>query len=108
LHHIDNLDGFSQYDPSDGDDDDSEMDDFFPAESCICSDDYDNADYFLNDYEQGQGQQSTAASKVQIKLNHLINSHKAPIKPYLLKPEKSQTSPTAMLEKSSQCNQKSQ
>jgi hypothetical protein len=45
-------------------------------------DDYDNADFFLNEYEQSQGQQSTAASKLQIKLNNLINSHKAPIKLY--------------------------
>ena len=58
------------------------MDDFFPAESCVCLDDYDNADFFLNEYEQSQGQQSTAASKLQIKLNNLINSHKAPIKLY--------------------------
>jgi hypothetical protein len=29
-----------------------------------------------------QGQYSTAVSKVQIKLNHLINSHKAPLKLY--------------------------
>ena len=36
----------------------------------------------LNDYEEAQGQQSTVALKVQIKLNHLINSHKAPLKLY--------------------------
>jgi hypothetical protein len=58
------------------------MDDFVPAESCVYSDDYDSADQFLNEYEQSQGQQSTAASKLQIKLNNLINSHKAPIKLY--------------------------
>ena len=55
---------------------------FFPAESFVCSEDYENADHFLNDYEERQGQQSTAAAKLQIKLNHLINSHKAPIKLY--------------------------
>jgi hypothetical protein len=58
------------------------MDDFVPAESCVCSDDYDIPDQFLNEYEQSQGQKSTAASMVQIKLNNLINSHKAPIKLY--------------------------
>ena len=31
---------------------------------------------------ESQGQYSTAVSKVQIKLNHLINSHKAPLKLY--------------------------
>ena len=83
FHHTSNLDDSSQCDPSHcDDDDDSEMDDFFPAESCLCSDDYDNAHQFLNEYEQSQGQQSTAASKLQIKLNNLINSHKAPIKLY--------------------------
>ena len=82
FHHTSNLDDSSQCDPSHCDDDDSEMDDFFPAESCLCSDDYDNAHQFLNEYEQSQGQQSTAASKLQIKLNNLINSHKAHIKLY--------------------------
>lgn len=84
LHHIDDhdLDGFSQCIPSDCDDDDSDMDAFFPAESFDCSDDYENADHFLNDYEDCQGQQNTAAAKLQIKLNHLINSHKVPIKLY--------------------------
>ena len=82
IHHTSNLDDCSQCDPSVSDDDDSEMDEFFPAESYLCSDDYDNAHQFLNEYEQSQGQQSTAASKLQIKLNNLINSHKAPIKLY--------------------------
>ena len=58
------------------------MDDFFPAESYNCSDDYENAHQFSNEYEESQGQSSTAASKLQIKLNNLINSHKAPIKLY--------------------------
>ena len=74
FHQTSNHDDFSQCDPSECDDDDSDMDDFVPAESCVCSDDYDNADQFLNEYEQSQGQQSTAASKLQIKLNNLINS----------------------------------
>ena len=83
LYHIDDhdLDGFSQGVPSDCNDD-SEMDDFFPAESFVCSEDYENADHFLNDYEEHQGQQITAAAKLQIKLNHLISSHKVPIKLY--------------------------
>jgi len=40
MHHIDDhdLDGFSQGVPSDCNDD-SEMDDFFPAESFICLED---------------------------------------------------------------------
>jgi len=84
LRHFDDqdLDGFSQGIPADCDDDDSEMENFFTAESFVCSEDYENADHFHNDYEEGQGQQSTAAAKLQIKLNHLINSHKAPIKLY--------------------------
>ena len=84
LHHFDgqDLDGFSQGIPADCDDDDSEMENFFTTESLMCSEDYENADCVHNDYEEGQGQQSTAAAKLQIKLNHLINSHKAPIKLY--------------------------
>ncbi len=46
------------------------------------SDEFDNANLFLNDYEEAQQQQSAAASKLQIKLNHLINNHKAPLKLY--------------------------
>ena len=55
----------------------------FPAEAGDCLDDYDfNVDQFFNEHKNAQGQQSTAASKLQIKLNHLINTHKAPIKLY--------------------------
>ena len=55
---------------------------FFSVNSSSSSDDFDNASRFLNDYEEAQQQQSTAASKLQIKLNHLINNHKAPLKLY--------------------------
>ena len=48
----------------------------------MSSDDFDNADQFVNDYEEAQQQESTEASKLQIKLNHLINNHKAPLKLY--------------------------
>ena len=48
----------------------------------MSSDDFDNAGRFVNDYEKVQQQQSTAASKLQIKLNHVINNHKAPLKLY--------------------------
>ena len=84
LRHVDDqdFDGFSQGFPSDCDDNDSEMEHLFVAESFVCTEDYEHADRFQNDYEDGQGQQSTAAAKLQIKLNHLINNHKAPIKLY--------------------------
>ena len=84
LRHFDDqdLDGCSQCVDADIDDDDSEMDNVFTAESFVCSDDYENADHFHNDYEEGQGQQTTAAAKLQVRLNHLINSHKAPVKLY--------------------------
>ncbi len=86
-HYTDNVTAFnderySERDNNDYKDDPSDIDDLFPAESRVCSDDYDNVDRFLNDYKEAQGQQSTAASKVQTKLNHLINSHKAPLKLY--------------------------
>ena len=51
-------------------------------DSSFSSDDFDNSDWFLNNYEEAQQQQSTAASKLQIKLNHLINNNKAPLKLY--------------------------
>ena len=60
FHQTSNHDDVRQCDPSDDflpADDDSDMDDFFPAESSVCLDDYDNADFFLNEYEQSQGQQ---------------------------------------------------
>ena len=41
--------------------------------------DYDN---FNGNYHNPQSQPSTAVSKVQIKLNNLINNHKAPLKLY--------------------------
>ena len=46
------------------------------------SDDFDNANRFLNDYQEAQQQQKTAALKLQIKLDHLIINHKAPLKLY--------------------------
>jgi len=46
------------------------------------SDNFDHADRFITSYDEAQQQQSTAASKLQIKLNHLINCHKAPLKLY--------------------------
>jgi hypothetical protein len=55
---------------------------FFLDESFVSNDDFANADWFLNYYEETQQQQSTAISKLQIKLNHLINSNKAPLKLY--------------------------
>jgi len=48
----------------------------------MSSDDFDNADQFGNNYEEVQQQESTEALKLQIKLNHLINNHKAPLKLY--------------------------
>jgi hypothetical protein len=54
----------------------------FSVDSSGSSDDFDNANRFLNDYKEAQQQQSTTASKLQIKLNHLINNHKAPLKLY--------------------------
>ena len=77
-----NDDGILECNNNDYDDDNSDIDDFFPAESCVCLDDYNNVDQFLNNYKEVQGQQSTETSKVQIKLNHLINSHNAPLKLY--------------------------
>ncbi len=55
---------------------------FFSVDSSGSSYDFDNANWFLNDYEEAQQQQSTAASKLQIKLNHLINNNKEPLKLY--------------------------
>ncbi len=52
---------------------------FVSADSSVSSDDFDNADRFLNNYKEAQQQQSTAATKLQIKLNHLINNNKAPL-----------------------------
>ena len=77
-----NKDGDSEGDRNDYNNDDSDISDFILAESGVCSDDYNKVDQFLNDYEEAQGKQSTTASKLQIKLNHLINSHKAPLKLY--------------------------
>jgi hypothetical protein len=72
------------FDINDSDGDNSHISDMFPAqEAGNCLDDYDiTADQFLNQYKNAQGQQSTAVWKLQIKLNHLINTHKAPIKLY--------------------------
>ena len=77
------LDSFG-CDKNESDGNNSHITDMFPAEEAgDCFDDYDiNVDQFLNEYINAQGQQSTAASKLQIKLNHLINTHKAPIKLY--------------------------
>jgi hypothetical protein len=71
-------------DNNDSDGENSDISEMFLAQEPLkCVDDYDmNADQFLNEYENTQGQQSTAVSKLQIKLNHLINIHKAPIKLY--------------------------
>ena len=77
-----NKDGDSEGDRNDYNNDDSDISDFILAESGVCSDDYNNVDWFLNNYEEAQGQQSTVASKLQIKLNHLINSHNTPLKLY--------------------------
>ena len=84
LRHVDDhdFDGISQGNTSDCDDDDDEMDHFSVTESPSCKDDDEYPDRFQNDYEDGQCQQTTAAAKLQIKLNHLINNHKAPIKLY--------------------------
>ena len=73
-----NEDGDSEGNRNDYNNDDSDISDFISAESGVCSDDYSNVDQFLKDYKEVQGQQSTATLKLQIKLNHLINSHKAP------------------------------
>ena len=52
------------------------------SDSSFSSDDFDNANLFLNNYKEAKQQQSTAASKLQIKLNHLINNHTGPLKLY--------------------------
>jgi hypothetical protein len=50
----------------------SNDDDIFPIDSSAFLDNYNGG--FLNDYES-QGQQITTVSKLQIKLNNLINHH---------------------------------
>jgi hypothetical protein len=67
---------------NDNNDDESVASNYFSVDSSGSSDDFDNANWFLIDYEEAQQQQITAASKLQIKLNHLINNHKAPLKLY--------------------------
>ena len=54
----------------------------FSDNSSVLSENFDHADRFITSYVEAQQQQSTAASKLQIKLNHLINCHKAPLKLY--------------------------
>lgn len=55
---------------------------FFSDSSFSSNDEFNNSHEFHNDYKEAQQQQSTAASKLQIKLNNLINQHKVPIKLY--------------------------
>ena len=54
----------------------------FSDNSSILSDNFDDGNQFIHSYEEAQQQQSTAALKLQIKLSHLINCHKAPLKLY--------------------------
>ena len=63
-------------------DDNSDNGSLIPLETDFSTFFDDNEDQFLHDYYETQGQQCTAASKLQIKLNNLINKHKAPIKLY--------------------------
>ena len=61
-----------------GDNDDHSSGTTSEVESILTPD----PEYHDNFQIESQGQYSTAVSKVQIKLNHIINSHKAPLKLY--------------------------
>jgi hypothetical protein len=66
----------------DNDDNNNSVCSQFFSDSSISSDDFNNGNQFLNDYKEAQHQQSTAASKLQIKLNNLINKNKVPLRLY--------------------------
>ncbi len=68
-HYVDNASSLNDHEYSygainDNNDVISVDSNFFSADSSFSSDDFDNADWFLNDYKEAQQQQSTAATKL--------------------------------------------